>query len=61
MAIILMSLSFFTIAVYKRVLDESLYIEALNQSQIYMIVADIIERNIYESIIIWEKELCRKL
>ncbi len=60
-SVILMSLSIFIITIYKRVLDEDLYIEALNQSQIYVIVADIIERNISESIIAWEKGMVDNL
>ncbi|XLQ19687.1 MAG: hypothetical protein ACKUBY_03785 [Candidatus Moraniibacteriota bacterium] len=60
-SIVLMSLSIFTITVYKRALDEELYKEALNQSHIYEIVANVIERNVSEAIIAWEKDLVNNL
>jgi len=60
-AVALMAMSIFTITVYKRALDGDLYKEALSQSQIYVIVANIIERNIAESLVAWEKDLVNNL
>lgn len=59
--VILLAGSLFAITVYKRALDETLYKEAIAQSQIYTVVADIVERKVIESVIVWEKDLITKL
>lgn len=56
-SVILMAASLFGITVYKRALDENLYKEALEKSEIYTVKADIIERKATEALIEWEKDL----
>ena len=60
-SVILMAASIFGITVYKRSLDETLYKEALEKSQIYTVAADIIERKTTEMLIEWEKGLIQSI
>jgi hypothetical protein len=60
-SILMMSLSIFTITIYKQALNPDLYKQAFAQSDIYEITVDIFERKISESLISWEKQLVASL
>ncbi len=60
-AIIFMTMSIIGITMYHSILNENLYKDALAKSEIYTIVVDIVERNISESLVAWEKNLVNEL
>lgn len=60
-AIIFMTISIIGITMYHSILNANLYKEALDKSEIYTIVVDIVERNISESLVAWEKNLINEL
>lgn len=60
-AVVFMTVSIVGITVYNSVLNDNLYKDALSKSDIYVIVTDIIERNISESLVAWEKNLINEL
>jgi len=60
-AVIFMTISIIGVTMYHSILNETLYKEALYKSGIYTIVTDIIERNISESLVAWEKNLVNEL
>lgn len=60
-SIIFMTVSIIGITMYHSILNADLYKEALDKSEIYTIVVDIVERNISESLVAWEKNLLDEL
>ncbi len=60
-AIIFMTMSIIGITMYHSILNANLYKDALAKSEIYTIVVDIVERNISESLVAWEKNLVNEL
>lgn len=61
LAVLIMSLSIFTITFYKQVVNPELYKQALVQSNIYEITIDIFERKTAETLVSWEKKLVNSL